>query len=225
LIYQFDSYNNYLLEQDSAFQQDPTFAHYTQAPFFGLTKSFPNPEWYDNFYMDFLTNMGSLYLQPTTTLTLQSIFEAYFKKPYSTEPSGVQVEELYATHGPNTVDNIVDQHIINVRLPKNQVMDKTTQDVFTVFDEVRQAHTVLRVIVTPGPSEYIHGATLTDPFVFRYYIYEDRNPVELIKWSDYTGWYKRFTGIFSERSQAQSGIFAPGTLPNARYTSTYHLIG
>lgn len=219
-----DAFSNFLYEQNSASLRSPLLAHTTEAPLFNLPVSFPRPLWYDSFYLDFLTKLAMLFSQSSTTKTIESLFKAYFQEPYSLLSPNVSVSELWSIHGADTADNIVDQHIANVRLPDLHTMDQTTLDMFTVFDQVRQAHTVLRIVASPVPAEFIHGATIQDPFYLKMYILEDRNPVVTLKWSDYSSWFKVFTGSFIQRSQAQSGVFAPGILPDARYRTSYTFI-
>ena len=231
-IAQVDAYTNFLYEQNSGILRDPLFAHITEGPLFNLPVSFPRPSWYDTSYLDFLTKLAYYYANVTTRQVLENIFKAYFQEPYSLATPNVQVTELWTTHGADTYNNIVDQHVTNIRLPDLHTMDKTTLDMFNVFDQVRQAHTVLRIVASPVDPEYIHGATIKDPFYLKLYIIEDRNPVVILKWADMTSltfqgtgvWFKNFTGSFSQRSQAQSGVFAPGILPDARYRTSYSFI-
>lgn len=216
-----DAVCNYIYDQNSASLNDIQFAHVTEAPLFKLTTSFPRPIWYDTTYRLFLSQVANNYLKITTKKVIKDLFQAYFRIPYEALDASIEVTELWDNHTKETETTLFDQHIANIRLPMLIKVDQTTLDAFTVFDNVRQAHTVFRIIASPARADYIHGATLTDPYYLKLYIYEDRNPVVILKWSDYSSWFKVFTGPFMHRSQAQSGVFAPGVLPNARYSSSY----
>jgi hypothetical protein len=234
-----DARANFVFDQGYSRTLDPVFAHISEAPLFRLSASFPRQQWYDNFYRDFLVAIGRIYLQPSTTTTMKQLFTEYFKLPTNTTPN-VQVRELWRYHATETVDTIVDQHIANIQVPIFESMDQTTKDLNDIFDLIRPAHVVLRFVVDPSVTgEWIHAATIKDPFFLKMYVIETRPPLKLLRWSDFPGpwntgtiqdtatwttWFKLSPGILVDYSQYESGVLSPAVQPRARYkVSSYQM--
>ena len=234
-----DTYANFMFEQGSVLTVDPGFFHITEAPQFNLPSNLPDPRWTDTYYRNFLVQLERLSTQPSTAANLQTLATNFFYTPDLATQAPVQVSELNLGSGFDNPNAIIDQHILNVRVPQGWPLDRTLSSFLTVVDQFKPAHIMVRFIATPMPqADYIHGATINDPFYFKYYVVETRPTVTLLSWAvlgfsetAYPTWFNPvwftlFSGIMSNETdiqaaaQAQSGVFGPGVLPTSRYRAS-----
>ncbi len=177
-IAQLDAYNNWVIDQADAEALDPVFAHASEAPMFNLPGSMPRANWFDLDYRDFLVRLGQLYLQGSTRETVYNLFLAYATVCRSGTTS-IRVDELW-----KSFSDFEDQHIADIHIPLNLPITHTSQDMLTLFDSIRPAHVMLRLVADPiGHGEFIHTATIQDPFYLKLYVPEDRTPVVLLTWA------------------------------------------
>jgi hypothetical protein len=182
-IAKLDGYGNWVLDQGGADSLDPRFAHASEAPMLKLGATYPRNNWYDTEYRKFLVTLGKLYLEGSTIESIRAIFQAYLT--VSRTSTVIRVDELWRLNGVDTPENIVDQHIANIQIPVTTLISETTEDILDLFDNIKPAHVMLRLVVDPmGKGDFIHGATISDPFYHKLYIIEERPPLVLLTWAD-----------------------------------------
>jgi len=235
-IAKLDAYSNFMFDQSNMATVDAKWLYCSEGPLFHLPTTIPKPDWFDTFVIQFINQLDQLFTQPSTPATMQSLAQALFQVPYTTTPT-VQLNELFVKNDIDNIYTIVDQHIVDIRVPSTQPLDYSLTGLLSIVDEIRPAHVLVRFVATPmATGDYIHGATLQDPYYFKLYEIEKRPAVVLLSWAQLgitstttptwfnPIWFDLAQGIFSSSliqaetsAEAQSGVFGPGIQPTSRY--------
>ena len=208
-----DRYSNWLGDQTDADNLDPTGLHLDLAYHLDLSSEFPRPAWYDTDYRTFLIKLSQTLLEGSSVDTVVKVFDAYAK--VNKISTSIQVDELWKMHGSDSTYNIVDQHVAHIQLPNLSNITQTSRDILGLFEKIRPAHTVFRLVLDPlGKADYIHTATLSDTFYLKIYHIEERPTAQPLKWSVTNGWFS---------SSDDLHVFSPGVFPSARYKVSWEV--